>query len=152
MQRMKGGDCKRILFYLINWTPMNTKQYQLDVCLKDAWKDVFSESYKIALRDTFVEGKWIKEQNFKNHVEGFVTQLKINCNALPQIPFKKRQVYVCSFWASAWSEIMGDRPVIVVKATHSTHGEDLLVVPLTSATQQKKSGPLRCLCLKGRPK
>ncbi len=30
------------------------KDYQIEVCLKNANKDVFSRSYKIALRDEFV--------------------------------------------------------------------------------------------------
>lgn len=36
------------------------------------------------------------------------------------------------------SEINGDRPSIIYKATHSTFGDDVVVIPLTSALKNKQ--------------
>lgn len=121
-----------------------TKEYDLNVTLstKDWNKkvDVFSDSYRIALRDTFVEAtNNPKEQSFKNHVESFVKLLKLNCIQLTARSFKKRQIYVVRFGMNTWSEINGDRPAIIYKASHNTLGDDVTVIPLTSARTQKKS-------------
>ena len=122
---------------------MNTaKEYQLEINLKDiAWSDVFSESYKIALRDTFVNptSPSPKGHSFKNHAHSFVTQLKQNSKPLARLTLRKWQVVVVSYGMNTGSEINGDRPSVVFKADHSTKGEDIIVIPLTSALQQKQT-------------
>ncbi len=117
-----------------------TKEYQIDISLKEtAWKEVFSESYRIALRQNFVEQNNPKEHGFKNHVEGFLTQLKRNCIPAVKKTYNKRQVYVISYWINTGSEINWDRPGIIYKDTNNTLWDDVIVIPLTSALMEKQS-------------
>lgn len=113
------------------------REYQLDVILKDAGKEAFANSYKIALRETFVNNKEPKEHGFKNHVEGFVTQLKFNAQTLTKLSLAKWQIFVVSFGMNTGSEVNGDRPSIIYKETHNTLWEDVTVIPLTSAVREK---------------
>ncbi len=116
------------------------KEYELAISLKELlWNSVFSESYRIALRDKFVENKNPKEHGFKNHLEGFVFQLKQNSKELVKQAYSKRQIYVVSYGMNTGSEINGDRPSLIYKASDSTLGEDVIVIPLTSAFLQKQS-------------
>ncbi len=48
-----GRSYARLLFYLITGTPM-LRDYEIEVRLKGADKDVFNKSYKIALWDELV--------------------------------------------------------------------------------------------------
>ena len=99
----------------------NATEYQLDVCLKEtAGNDVFLESYKIALLREFVENTAPKEHGFKNHLEGFLVQLKQNSKPLSKQPLKKWQVFVVSYGMNTGSEINGERPSLIFKANHST--------------------------------
>jgi mRNA-degrading endonuclease toxin of MazEF toxin-antitoxin module len=118
-----------------------TKDYLLDVKLTEhaTGQDAFSESYKIALRPEFVNNKTPKEHCFVNHLNSFLTQLKKNSYPLVKKPFKKRQIYVVSYGMNLGSEINGDRPSIIYKDSSNTLGEDLTVVPLTSAVQERLS-------------
>lgn len=116
-----------------------TKEYQIDVLLKEAngWPDIFSESYKIALWPHFVNSTMIKEHNFKNHVESFLTQLKRNNYPLVKKPFKKWEVYTVNYGMNTGSEVNGERPSILYKWSQNTFGEDVIVIPLTSVVQEK---------------
>lgn len=118
-----------------------TKDYQLDITLKEVlWTEVFSESYKIALLDEFVKNTNPKEHGFKNHEHGFVMQLFRNNKPSPAPQtFAKRQVFVVSYGMNTGSEVNGERPSIIFKADHSTKWDDIIVIPLTSALQQKQS-------------
>lgn len=117
-----------------------TKDYQIDITLKEVlWTEVFSESYKIALLDEFVNNANPKEHGFKNHAHGFVAQLSKNNKPSLSQTFEKRQVFVTSYGMNTGSEVNGDRPSIIFKADHSTKWDDIIVIPLTSALQQKQS-------------
>lgn len=117
-----------------------TKEYQLDINLKEVqWNDVFKESYKIVLWNEFVNNTNPKEHWFKNHVHGFLNQLKQNCKAVSKQEFNKWDVFVVSYGMNTGSEINGNRPSIVYKASHSTKWDDLIAIPLTSALQEKQS-------------
>lgn len=117
-----------------------TKDYQLDILLKEksTWKEAFSESYQIAMRPEFVANTTPKEHGFKNHAASFVVQLQKNSYPLVKRPFKKRQIYVVSYGMNLGSEVNGDRPSIIYKNSNFTLWEDLIVIPLTSANQQKQ--------------
>lgn len=80
-----------------------------------------------------------KEHGFKGHVESFVTQVKRNCTPLVKKPFKKRDIYVVSYGMNTGSEVNGDRPSIIYKDSKNTQGQDLMVIPLTSAQLEKQS-------------
>jgi len=100
---------------------MTTDSYQIDVKLKEALgKELFAESYQIQLAQEFVANKNPKDHGFKNHVEGFLVQLKQNSSPLTKQSFTKWQIYVVSYGMNTGSEINGDRPSIVYKAPHST--------------------------------
>lgn len=118
----------------------NQKNYQLEINLKEiGWKDVFSESYKIALRDTFVNQNWPKDHSFKNHAHSFVNQIKQNNVPATKREFKKYEIYVVRFGMNYGSEINGDRPALVYKNDDFTLGDDITVIPLTSAYQQRQT-------------
>ncbi len=123
--------------------PMNKKNYQLEISLKEfTWngvKDVFSKSYKIAMRKEFVDNTNLKDHWFENHVMWFLTQLKTNCKPLVTQPFEKRQIYTINFGMNIGSEINGFRPSLIYKASHNTLWEDVLAIPLTSALREKQS-------------
>lgn len=127
-----------ILFYLITQYAM-TKEYQLDLLLRDksTGNEAFSESYQIAMSPEFVEKFTPKEHCFKLHAENFVVQLKKNNMPLVKKPFKKWEIYVVSYGMGIWSIVNWDRPSIVYKNSDYTLGEDITVIPLTSAVQQK---------------
>lgn len=115
------------------------KEYTLDIQLKEAlWTDVFSESYKIVLRDEFVNKDHPKELSFRNHVYGFLSQLKNNNSPLTKKVLAKRDVYVVSYGLNnTGSEVNGDRPSIIYKSSDGIKWEDITVIPLTSALQNK---------------
>jgi len=117
-----------------------TKEYQLDICLKELseWKNTFLESYKIALREDFVTNNSPKEHNFLNHVTSFLMMLKRNSYPLVKKPFKKREIVVVSFWLNVGSEVSFERPCLIYKDSKSTLWEDVIVIPLTTATIDKK--------------
>jgi mRNA-degrading endonuclease toxin of MazEF toxin-antitoxin module len=52
--------------------------------------------------------------------------------------YAKRQIYVVNYGMNTGSEINGDRPSIIYKASYATFGEDVIVIPLTSAGKDKK--------------
>lgn len=116
------------------------KEYSLEILLKsNDWKDVFSESYRIAMRDKFVQNPNPREHGFKNHVHSFVVQLKKNTSPIIKQSFNKWDIRVVSYEMNIGSEINGDRPSIVYKASDSTKWEDIVVIPLTSAAKQQQS-------------
>lgn len=67
------------------------------------------------MRDSFVNNKDLKEHGLKNHVHGFVTQLKMNNTKLPDLTLSKWDIYAIKFGMNAGSEINGERPGIVYK-------------------------------------
>lgn len=129
-----------IIILLSNQIAM-TNAYQLDVNLKDiaTGTDAFSESYRVVMWRDFVENKQPKDHCFKNHVEGFVTLLRKNLLPLTKNNYKKWDIYVVSYGMNVGSEINGERPSIVYKANGNTLGDDIIVIPLTSALQEKQS-------------
>lgn len=97
------------------------REYHLHVLLKEAnGKEAFSESYKIALRDTFVNNSNPREHGFKNHVHSFLTLLKKNTKPHIRQSFKKFSIHVVSYGMNAGSEINGDRPSLIFKSDDST--------------------------------
>lgn len=100
---------------------------------------MFNESYRIALRKEFVENKQPKEHGFTNHLHGFLTQLKQNNAPLTKRTFKRFEIYVVNYAMNTGSEVNGSRPSLIYKHSSNTFGEDVTVIPLTSATQQKQS-------------
>lgn len=131
-----GRSYARLLFYLITGTPM-LRDYEIEVRLKGADKDVFNKSYKIALWDELVWNKNPKEHNLTAHVEGLITQLRLNTKPLvKQQSIKKRQIYTVNFSSTIGSEITGIRPALVI-TPESMGGEDVTVIPLTSALGEK---------------
>ena len=112
------------------------------------WKDVFSETYRIAMRDSFVNNGDLKEHGLKNHVHDFVSKLKLNNATLPDLTLSKRDIYSVKFGMNAGSEINGERPWIVFKHDTATKWEDVIVIPLTSALQEKHPDVFDVLLLK----
>jgi mRNA-degrading endonuclease toxin of MazEF toxin-antitoxin module len=53
--------------------------------------------------------------------------------------FKKWEVYVVAYDMNTGSEVNGQRPSIVFKDAKHTHGEDIVVIPLTSAVATKQA-------------
>lgn len=49
----------------------------------------------------------------------------------------KWQIYVVSYGMNTGSEVNGDRPSIIYKDSQNTFGEDVIVIPLTSAVREK---------------
>lgn len=98
---------------------------------------MFGESYKIALLKEFVDNKQAKGHGFTNHLRGFLIQLIQNNAPLPQRTLKKREIVVVNYGMNTGSEVNGARPSLIYKHSANTHGEDVTVIPLTSATQQK---------------
>ncbi len=45
---------------------------------KNLWEEVFAKTYKIALWDELVGNKNPKEQGLTAHIDGLITQLKLN--------------------------------------------------------------------------
>lgn len=115
----------------------NLQDYTLDVKLKELlWKELFGESFKIKLQPEFVANTEPKQHGFKNHVNGFVGSLKQNSSTVEKQVYKKRDIYVVSFGMNTWSEINWDRPALVFK--EYAYGDDVLVIPITSAGKQSK--------------
>lgn len=100
---------------------------------------MFGEAFTLKLLPEFVHNTQPKEHGFKNHVQGFVNSLKQNSIIGEKQSYTKRQIYVVSYGMNTGSEINGDRPSIIYKASHSTFGDDVIVIPLTSVGKQKKS-------------
>lgn len=116
------------------------KDYQLEVSLKELlWKELFWESFTLKLLPKFVENVNPKEHWIKNHVNWFVDSLKQNSTTVEKQTYTKWQIYVVNYWMNTGSEINGNRPSIIYKDTHSTYGDDVIVVPLTSSGNQKQS-------------
>ena len=114
------------------------KEYTLNVSLKDKANEAFATSYKIALREDFVTWKLPKELNLKNQTEGFVAQLKMNAKPIVKRSFQKWQIRVVNYGLNnTGSEINGNRPSIIYKHDDYTQGEDVTVIPLTSAIAGK---------------
>ena len=115
------------------------QDYQLAVTLKELlWKELFGESFNVKLLPDFVANTQPKEHGFKNHLHGFVQALKQNASPAQKQSYAKRQIYVVSYGMNTGSEINGDRPSIIFKASQSTFGDDVVVIPLTSAQAQKQ--------------
>lgn len=52
--------------------------------------------------------------------------------------YVKRHIYVVNYGMNTGSEINGNRPSIIYKASHSTYGDDVIVIPLTSIGKQSQ--------------
>lgn len=127
------------LFYFIIETTM-LKDYQLEVSLKELlWKELFGENFTLKLLPKFVENSSPKEHGFKNHVKGFVDALQQNSSPAEKQRYVKWHVYVVNYGMNTGSEINGNRPSIIYKASHSTFGDDVVVVPLTSMGKQSQA-------------
>jgi mRNA-degrading endonuclease toxin of MazEF toxin-antitoxin module len=87
----------------------------------------------------FVENGSPKEHGFKNHVKGFVDALQQNSSPAEKQRYVKRHVYVVNYGMNTGSEINGNRPSIIYKASHSTFGDDVVVIPLTSIGKQSQA-------------
>jgi len=70
-------------------------------------------------------------------VDRFVEQLRKNSQPEPGLSFTKRQIYTVRYGMNVGTEINGDRPSIIYKGSHSAYGEDIIVIPLTSAGENK---------------
>ena len=122
--------------------------YELTVHVKKTLGDeVFAKTYKIALRDELVWGKNPKEHNLTSHIEGLITQLKLNSIQLQKLPVKKFEIYAVNFSSSIGSEITAIRPALVI-TPNNLRGEDVTVIPLTSAAKEKVIDPYDLLLLK----
>lgn len=65
--------------------------------------------------------------------------LKRNCTEVGRRPLKQRSIVVTDFNMGIGSEVIHTRSAIVL-SSHS-HGDDTLVVPLTSAQLEKQTDP-----------
>jgi len=72
-----------------------------------------------------------------SHTDGFVTQLKLNTPSVIKQSLQKRQIYVVNYGMNTGSEMNGIRPSIIFKDSENTLGEDVTVIPLTSALCEK---------------
>jgi mRNA-degrading endonuclease toxin of MazEF toxin-antitoxin module len=116
------------------------ENYQIDVHVKEKMgKEIFRESYEITLSKDFVENTKPKEHGVQNHIRHFVENLKQNNTSVEKQVYKKRQIYVVNYGLNVGSEINGSRPSIIYKDTGSTFGDDVTVIPLTSANYEKKA-------------
>lgn len=114
------------------------KNYELNVCMREVmWREVFNENYQLQLEPSFVENKQPKDHGLQNHVRWFVTQLKLNATPLQKQSLKKREIYVVNYGMNTGSEMNGDRPSIIYKSDNYTLGEDVIVIPMTSALREK---------------
>lgn len=66
-----------------------------------------------------------------------MTQLKLNATPLQKQSLKKREIYVVNYGMNTGSEMNGDRPSIIYKSDNYTLGEDVIVIPMTSALREK---------------
>lgn len=116
----------------------NLQDYTLGVTLSELlWKELFWERFNVKLVPEFVANKEPKQHGFSSHLQGFLQSLKQNTSQVQKQSYAKRHIYVVSYGMNTGSEINGDRPSIVYKATHSTFWDDVIVIPLTSAVAQK---------------
>lgn len=99
---------------------------------------VWREFYTRELLPDLVHNQEPKEHNFRNHLAGFLEALKRQSHAISKQKLTKRHVYVVKYRMNTSSEINGDRPSIIYKASHSTLGDDVIVIPLRSAQKQKQ--------------
>ncbi|HMG66361.1 MAG TPA: hypothetical protein VK588_01705 [Chitinophagaceae bacterium] len=72
------------------------------------------------LSKEYVKDRTPKNHNFWNHMRGAMERAKLNDSPLQKQPFRKRQIYVVRYGMNDGSEINGDRPSIIYKASHST--------------------------------
>lgn len=86
-----------------------------------------------------MQNKLPKEHCFKNHVEGFLTQIKRNNSKVRNTVHDKREIVVVSYGMNTGSEVNGERPSIVYKTDENTLGDDVTVIPLTSALHGKQT-------------
>ena len=112
--------------------------YNLSVALKTpTWSDVFSKTYRVAIWDELIKEKPFKEHSFAGYVRGLVTQVKLNSLKLEKMELKKRQIYAVNCWTSVvGSEIAWVRPALIYTDTDDLQGEDVSVIPLTSAYEK----------------
>lgn len=100
---------------------------------------MFGESFTLKLLPKFVANENAKEHGFKNHVTGFVDALKQNSNPVEKQRYVKWNIYVVNYGMNTGSEINGNRPSVIYKASHSTFGDDVVVIPLTSIGKQSQA-------------
>jgi mRNA-degrading endonuclease toxin of MazEF toxin-antitoxin module len=99
---------------------------------------LFGESFTLKLLPKFVENENAKEHGFKNHVNGFIDSLQQNSVVVEKQRYVKWHIYVVNYGMNTGSEINGNRPSIIYKASHSTYGDDVVVIPLTSIGKQSQ--------------
>lgn len=91
------------------------KDYLIEVRVKRANKNVFARTYRIALRDEFVNGDFLKAHTLQNHVNNFIKQVKLNSLPTVERTFAKREIYAVDYGINTGSEINGIRPSLIYK-------------------------------------
>ena len=96
----------------------------------------FNKDYKMQLSERFLEEKEDKKHNLNSHTKWLRTKILINHEEDSIAIINKWSICLVDYGMNVGSEINGIRPSIVLKNTRYKYGEDTIVVPITSYTEE----------------
>ncbi|MDD3646039.1 MAG: type II toxin-antitoxin system PemK/MazF family toxin [Candidatus Gracilibacteria bacterium] len=115
-----------------------TKKVSLDIGLneKETYVNLYQKSYDNKLHNDFIENKEDKKHNINSHTKWFNKKIKLNHLQDNIEPINKWKVCFIDYGMNIGTEINGIRPSIIFKSSSYKYGEDIIVIPMTSYTDE----------------
>lgn len=116
----------------------NVKKVSLDIWLteKENYINLYQKSYENNLHKDFIENKEDKKHNINSHTKWFNKKIKINHLENNIESINKWKVCFVDYWMNIWTEINWIRPSIIFKSSSYKYWEDVVVIPMTSYTDE----------------
>ncbi len=112
-----------------------------DIIVSTINETIFKKINTLKLRESFIKNGKEKSSWLENNINWFFKKLKLSDNEKSQdfykSTFHKWSIYYVNYGINIWSEINGNRPSIMIKDTFNTYWKDLIVIPLTSFSDDK---------------
>ena len=115
------------------------KKVNLDIWLteKGSFVNLYQKSYDSNLHNDFIENKEDKKHNINSHTKWFHKKIKLNHLQDNIEAVNKWKVCFIDYGMNIWTEINGIRPSIIFKNTNYKYWEDIVVIPMTSYSDEE---------------
>lgn len=110
-----------------------------DILVSNIKETILKNTITLKLKESFIKNDTKKSSWLENNVNWFFRKLKLSDNTEVENIMPKWSVYYVDFWINIWSEINGNRPALIFKATKFSYWRDIIVIPFTSFYENKST-------------
>ena len=98
---------------------------------------LFKKKFRLYVKDSFLSWVVGKKHTLASYVSRVRDMIKMHHNSEENMLLLKWRIYAVDFWMNVWTEINGTRPAVIYKDNTYKYWEDIIVIPLTSYTDEK---------------